>query len=83
MHKPPDNLDSMPRSGFKDKKVQAVGLKDLLKEKYPTPLTDLESYSAQNNLLGFFETLLEIAKGNSELIVDSPHLNHITTDTKH
>lgn len=73
----------MSRSRFKDKKVQAVGLDDLLKEKYPTPLTDLESYSAQNNLLGFFETLLEIAEGNPELILDSPQLNHRTTDTRH
>lgn len=73
----------MPKSRFKDKKVQAVGLDDLLKKKYPTPLTGLESYSAQNNLLGFFETLLEITKGNPELIVDNPQLNHRTTDTKH
>jgi len=36
----------------------------------------LEDLEAKNNLLNFFETLVEIAKENPELIQENPHLNN-------
>jgi hypothetical protein len=35
----------------------------------------LEDLEVKNNLLYFFETLVEIARENPELIPENPHLN--------
>lgn len=50
---------------FKSNKLQT-----LLEEKSCDFYTESEIITAKNNLLGFFETLIEIAKENPELIND-------------
>ena len=44
----------------------------------------LENSEARNNLLNFFETLIEIAKENPELIQENPNLDieEMGTNTK-
>ena len=42
----------------------------------------LEDTEAKNTLLGFFDTLLEIAKENPEIIQVSPHLQSLEGEDK-
>ena len=51
-------------------------LKILLEQKADKPFTDSELIEAENCLLGFFETLIEIARENPDLIKNKLEKNY-------
>lgn len=65
----------MSESVVKQKRTSEVSLEELLRDKSSEPITPLEVSSARINLLNFFETLIEIAKENPELIQENPNLD--------
>ncbi|MEX0999698.1 MAG: hypothetical protein WD000_07040 [Thermodesulfobacteriota bacterium] len=66
----------MSESVVKQERISEVSLEELLRDKSSESLTPLEVSSARINLLNFFETLVEIAKENPEIIQENPHFNN-------
>jgi len=73
----------MAKARNKDSVFSKTTIEELLKEKYSHSLSDLDSKGAKNNILGFFETLLEIAKENPELINENTQMILSKKDYKH
>jgi hypothetical protein len=73
----------MSEFAIKQKRTTDLCLEELLQDKYSEPLTLLEVSSARINLVNFFETLVDIAKDNPEIIQGKIDLNNQRIEGKH
>ena len=73
----------MAKARNKDFVFSKTTIGELLKGKYSDSLSDLDIKEAKNNILGFFKTLLEIAKENPELINQNAQVVLLKKDYKH
>ena len=73
----------MSDSEFKRKICSEVSIEELIRNISSETLTPLEVSTARINLFNFFETLVEIAQENPELMQEIPDINLRGSDNRH